>query len=62
MITDEYFSDDGLLKAQIMLMGYTYKVLMFNNERMVEIREFKGKTLDYVKDYCENYVQRVMQL
>jgi hypothetical protein len=62
MIIDEYFSDDELLKAQIMLLGYTYKVLMFNNEQVVEIREFKGKTLDYVKDYCENYVQGVMQL
>lgn len=61
MLLEEFFSDDKALKAQILELNYVFKVILFNNDRVVEVKEFKGKTIDYVRDYCENYVLKVMQ-
>lgn len=61
MLLQEFYSDDNYLKAQIFELNYVYKVIFFNKDKIVDVKEFRGKTIDFVKDYCENYVQRIMQ-
>jgi len=62
MLLQELVSDDNKLKAQIFELNYIHKVIFFNDNKVVEIKEFKGKSIHYIRDYCENYVMRIPQV
>lgn len=56
MLLHEFISDDGELKAQIFEMHYVYKVIFFFNDKVTEIKEYRGKSLNEVSEICKNYV------
>ena len=56
MLLQEFVSDDKTLKAQIFEMHYIYKVIFFYKDNVVEIKEYRGKPINIVRDICENYV------
>jgi hypothetical protein len=56
MLLDEFVSEDKSLKAQIFEIHYVYKVIFFFNDKVTEIKEYRGKSADFVRDVCENYV------
>ena len=62
MLLHEFVSDDGELKAQIFELNYVHKVIFFKDNKVIEIKEFKGKNIQYIEDYCENYIMRIPQV
>ena len=61
MLIEEYYSDDKSLKAIIAEIDYIYKVTCIKDGVVVEVRSFEGKSIHYVRDFCENYTMGVVQ-
>ena len=56
MVVENFVNNN--YRAQILLINYTYKVLFYNNNNLVKLEEYKGKTLQEVKEICQLFVNQ----
>ena len=61
MLIEEFYSDDKSLKAIIAEIDYIYKVTLLKDEKPFDVKSFPGKSIHYVRDFCENFVSGLIK-
>lgn len=58
-IISEYWSDDGLLKAEVIKDHKFMYVKFYEGDKLVSAESYEGHSIEYYENAAENYVLRI---
>ena len=61
-IISEYWSDDGLLKAEVIKDHKYMYVKFYENTNLICAESYEGHSVEYYEAAAENYVMRIKRV